>query len=105
MSLNKNYVGQVTREQVIKNYAEHGHVINVDQANQILEFMYMFADIALEIAEDEMKKENQSGSNSQWVPKWKWGKLDAKYEIDRLKRLLVKGFKKEWENYLVIFPC
>ncbi len=64
MGLNKNYLNQVTPEQIIKIYVEGGIVITVDQASQIIEFMYMLAEIDLNIAEAELRKEKPDGSNS-----------------------------------------
>jgi hypothetical protein len=63
MALNKKYVNQVTPELVIKTYAEHGQIITVDEAEKIIEFMYMLAEIALDIAEEDLKKEKTDGSN------------------------------------------
>ncbi len=63
MALNKNHLDQVTPEQIIKIYAEEGMAITVDQAKQILEFMYMIADIALDIAEEKLRKKEPDGSN------------------------------------------
>jgi hypothetical protein len=64
MALEKSYVNQVTPQQVIKIYAAGGINLTIDQANQILEFMYMLAEIALDIAEEELNKEKLDGSNS-----------------------------------------
>ena len=64
MGLNKNYLNQVTPEQIIKIYVEGGIVTTVDQASQIIEFMYMLAEIDLNIAEAELRKEKPDGSNS-----------------------------------------
>ncbi len=77
MALKKNYVNQVTPEQVIKNYAEHGQVIIEDQAKQILEFMYMVADIALDIAEKELREEKLRRSNPNGVKTGSEGNLDG----------------------------
>jgi hypothetical protein len=65
MLLDSEYVNQVRPEQIIKIFAKDGQVITIDQANKILEFMYMLADIALDIAEKEMALENAMyvGSN------------------------------------------
>ena len=64
MGLNKNYLNQVTPEQIIKIYVEGGIVTTVDQASQIIEFMYMLAEIDLNIAEAQLRKEKPDGSNS-----------------------------------------
>jgi hypothetical protein len=58
------YTNQVKPEQIIKIFAKDGQVITIDQANKILEFMYMLADMALDIAVKEMRKEKMDGSIS-----------------------------------------
>ena len=64
MSLHRQYVDQVTPDKMIKLYAEDGIVITVDQAEKIIEFMYMLAEMALDILEERVKKEEKdSGSN------------------------------------------
>ncbi len=56
MALDKRYINQVMPEQVIKTYADHGHLITVEEAEGIIEFMHMLAEIALDIAEEKLKK-------------------------------------------------
>jgi hypothetical protein len=63
MPFNKNYDGNVSSERVGRIYTEQGMTINVDQAKQILEFMYMVAEIALEIAEEGLRKGKSVASN------------------------------------------
>jgi hypothetical protein len=63
MAHNENFGDRVTPERIIQIYSEGGMTINVDQAKQILEFMYMLADVALDIAEEDLRKEKLSGSN------------------------------------------
>lgn len=69
MAPSKNYFDRVTPEQVIKIYSENDQIITVDQANQIIEFLYMIAEIALdsiekEIQEEKSRKKKSDGSNS-----------------------------------------
>lgn len=64
MALNKDYVDQVTPEQVIKIYAEDGIVLTIEQAEKIIEFMYMLAEISLEIFERKQTEKRSGGSNS-----------------------------------------
>ena len=69
MAPDKNYVDQVTPEKISKIYLENGQIITVDQANQIIEFLYMIAEMALDSIEKEMQKEKSrkkrsGGSNS-----------------------------------------
>jgi hypothetical protein len=60
----KKYVDQITPEQVIKIYAEDGVTIAINQAGQIIEFLYMITEIALDIAEEELHEEKLNGSNT-----------------------------------------
>lgn len=61
MPLQSKYVNQVTPQEVIKLYGVEGITLTVEQTNQVLEFMYMIAEFALE---DIMKEFSENGSNS-----------------------------------------
>lgn len=54
MSINLENVRRVTPNQVIKLFADGGQTITVEQANKVLEFMYMLAEVTLEVAEKEI---------------------------------------------------
>jgi len=54
------YVGAIKPETVIKLYKKDGIDLTIEQAKAILEFMYMLAEISLELAGNKMSNKSDN---------------------------------------------
>jgi len=69
MALNNNHVHKIAPIQIIKLYAEEGITISIDQATEILKFMRLLVEMALDKVEGYPCKK-EMGSNPDGLPNY-----------------------------------